>query len=130
MKEAIKAIVNDIQDVIDTRGWIGAMKKTVEFGNKQYHESWNFCEWGPERQAKLDGLNMGRSKKISAAHMTDGFRYICKPQWQAGTAVMTQKDIMEQYVLMRLFTCRQAEGVQLQAEQGYAALHAKLAEME
>ena len=34
--------------------------------------------------------------KISAAHMQDGFYYICKPQWEAGVAVMTQMEIFEQ----------------------------------
>ena len=66
---------------------------------------------------------MGRSKKISAAHMTDGFRYICKPQWEAGVAVMTQKDIFEQYVIMRLFTFHEGLGANIDPQQGYAWMH-------
>ena len=48
--------------------------------------------------------------KISADHMLDGFHYICKPQWQSGMAVMSQKDIMMQYVIMRMFTHRESQG--------------------
>ena len=42
---------------------MGDMHKSVELGKKQYQESWNFSEWGPERQAQLASLNMSRSKK-------------------------------------------------------------------
>ena len=43
---------------------------------------------------------------------------------------MSRKDIMDQYVLMRMFICRQAEGVQLHADQGYAWMHAQLDKMK
>ena len=61
--------------------------------------------------------------KISAYHMLDGFNYICKHQWQSGMAVMSQKDIMDQYVLMRIFTHREGQGVSTHPEQGYAWVH-------
>ena len=131
MKEDIKAIVHDMHDVIKEHGWMGAMRTAVELGKKQYHESWKFSEWGPERQAKLDGINMqGRNKKISAAHITEGFHYICKPQWAAGTLVMSQEDIMFQFEPMRIFTVRAGEGVPIHAQQGYAWIHAKLDKMK
>ena len=55
--------------------------------------------------------------------MLDGFHYICKPQWQSGMAVMSQKDIMMQYVIMRMFTHRESQGVALSSEQGYVWMH-------
>ena len=107
------------------------MNAVVDLGKKQYPESWKFSEWGPERQAKLDGINMqGRNKKISAAHMTEGFHYICKPQWTAGALVMSQKDIMYQYVPMRIFTFRAGEGAPIHAQQGYAWMRAQLGNMK
>ena len=39
---------------------------------------------------------------------------------------MTQKDIFEQYVLMRLFTFRQSQGVPIEPQQGYAWMHKML----
>ena len=78
----------------------------------------------PEK--KLNGMNMGRRLKISAAHMTEGFYYICKPQWEAGKPVMSPKEIMNQYVLMRLLTSCGSQGVPIDVEQGYAWLHAEL----
>ena len=102
------------------------MRSVVEIGKKQYQDTWKFSEWGPERQQKLDGINHGRTKKISAAHMTEGFHYICKPQWRAGTPIMSQSDILDQYVLMRIFTFRAGEGVPIHAKQGYAWMHPKL----
>ena len=61
--------------------------------------------------------------------MKEGFHYICKPQWTAGTPIMSQKDIMDQYVLMRIFTFRAGEGVPIHAQQGYAWMHAQLDNM-
>ena len=55
--------------------------------------------------------------------MQDGFYYICKPQWEAGVAVMTQKEIFEQYVRMRLFTFHQSQGATIDPQQGYAMMH-------
>ena len=77
------------------------------------------------RQKKLDVLNKNRTRwlTISADHMLDGFHYICKPQWQGGgMAVMTQRDIMMQYVPMRMFSLRASQGVTLSSEQGYACM--------
>ena len=59
------------------------MKRTVDLGNKRYQELLLWSEWGPKRQQKLDDNNLNM-KKISAAHMAEGFHYICKPQWTAG----------------------------------------------
>ena len=61
--------------------------------------------------------------------MKDGFHYICKPQWQGGLAVMTQRDIMMQYVLMRMFSLRASQGVALSRESGYALLRHQIAKM-
>ena len=47
----------------------GSLPEAVEFGKKQYHESWSHSEWGPGRQAKLDTHNEGRRLNIIADHM-------------------------------------------------------------
>ena len=60
LKEDIKSIFNDIQLVIQDQGWIKAHGIVLELGKKQFQESWGHC----------------------AEHLKDGFRYICKPQWQ------------------------------------------------
>ena len=67
---------------------------------------------------------------ISADHMLDGFRYVCKPQWKPGIPVMGQRELLEQYVLMRIFSLRASEGVALDADRGYAYLFAKLDDMK
>ena len=125
MKEEIKAIVNDIQKTVQDHGWMSAQRQVYELGKKQFQDSWKQCEWGDVRQQKPDEINMTRTRKpqISAYHMLDGFHYICKPQWKEGMAVMTQKDIMMQYVLMRIFTHRESWGVSMHPEQGYAWMH-------
>ena len=60
--------------------------------------------------------------------MKYGFHYSCKPQWQ-GVAVMTQRDVMMQYVLMRMFSLRASQGVSLSREQGYAFLRQQIEKM-
>ena len=67
--------------------------------------------------------------KICAEHMKDGFHYICKPQWQGGMAVITQRDVMMQYVLTRMFSLRASQGVSLSREQGYAFLRQQIEKM-
>ena len=61
--------------------------------------------------------------------MLDGFRYVCKPQWEPGIPVMGQQEISQPYVLMRIFTLRASEGVTLEPDRGYAYLFAKLDDM-
>ena len=61
--------------------------------------------------------------------MKYGFHYICKPQWQGGIAVMTQRDIMMQYVLMRRFSLRASQGVTLSRESGYGLLRHQIEKM-
>ena len=125
LKEEIKIIVNDVQTV-ETEGWMGAMNAVREISKKQYRDEWLHCEWGPQRQAKLDEMNRGRNKRISADHMLDGFRYVCKPQWKPGIPVMEHRELLQQYVFMRIFSQRGSEGVPLDADRGYAYMHAKL----
>ena len=42
---------------------------------------------------------------------------------------MTQRDIMMQYVLMRMFSLRASQGVALSRESGYALLRHQIAKM-
>ena len=50
MKEEIKAIANDIQQVVEDHGWMSAQRQVYELGKKQFHDSWQHCEWGDVRQ--------------------------------------------------------------------------------
>ena len=133
--EELKAVVNNVQETVQEWGWDRAFAKVIEMGKKQFHSTWTHYEWNPERQARLDYTNSTRgrsknSKLISAAHMSDGFYAICKPQWTEDTPVMTQDDVLNQYVLMRIFADRMSCGVSISDKDGFAMLNKKIGQMK
>ena len=50
--------------------------------------------------------------------------------WEPGQPIMSQQDIVHQCVIMRIFTYRDSEGFTLEAERGYAWMHAKFDQMK
>ena len=127
MIEELKAIVNDVQRILCDNGWMGALKACVEIGKKQAKDEWQHYEWTPMRQRKLDWIDAsGRKMKVSAAHMADGFKAICKPQWTPRTPVLSQEEVMMQYVMMHMFVHRESQGVPIEAADGFAWLNKKI----